>query len=138
MGEGIRINKLMTSLQCFTISYLENWRECMISSQSIKKTATLYSLNHICTHSHIYSIILSFNKCRLMKTTTKADGCLSQLKVLTWINSWFSWQFHHCEAQKWWKTLSLNDILPKRKSACWSGGGGNFVNKGRRGIPGFT
>lgn len=45
-------------------------------------------LIHVCTHSYIYSNILFFNKCTLMKTATNTDGYLIQLKVLTWIHSW--------------------------------------------------
>lgn len=80
----------VTSLQWYTETYLESWRKWAIDSWSIKENChkSIRWLIHVCTHSYIYSNILSFNKCTLMKTTTNADGCLSQLKVLTWIHSW--------------------------------------------------
>ena len=110
MREGIRMNfcSQVTSFQWFTESYLESCRKYTIDSRSIRKKKSCHKpilwLIHVCTHSYIYSNILFFNKCTLMKTTTSADGCLIQLKVLTWIYSWlfFFWQFHHCEALKQW------------------------------------
>lgn len=70
---------------------LESWRECIIiGSQSMKENyhESIHRLTHVSTHSYIYSNILSFNKHRLRKTTTSANGCFSQLRVVTWILAW--------------------------------------------------
>lgn len=78
----------------------------------IKLPQSTHWLIHVCTHSHIYSNIPSFNRCRLMKTTTIVNGCISQLKVVSWFHSW---QFCHSEAQKWWKYFFLKCNYAKEK-----------------------
>lgn len=65
-------------------------------------------LSHVCTHSYIYSNILFFNKCTLMKTTTSADGCLIQLKVLTWI---YSWLFFFLTVSSLWGSEAMRKLL---------------------------
>lgn len=72
-----------------------------------KLPQSIHWLIRVCTHSHIYSNIPSFSKCSLMKTMTNAGGCISQLKVVTWIHSWL-----FLTVSSLWSSEVMKTLLP--------------------------
>lgn len=88
---------------------LEGVHDCFTKHKRKKKNChkSIHWLIHVFTHSCIYSNIPSFNKCRLMKTSTNADSCLSQLKVVTWIHSWL-----FLTVVSLWGSEVMRELLP--------------------------